>query len=177
VPELSVAALHAIRSLVTAEGVGALQVDDLHDADLAWLGWSGSPLHIKSVAAALERRATGEVDYLAVRAPGGEPIAKGGVDNANPRGPGMLWQLATHPALQSLGLGSALINGLEGRIRRRGLRRAWLGVEIDNRRARVFYERLGYEPFAEAIDGWEAQREDGSVYWHRTTLLLMQRHL
>lgn len=176
-PEVAVATLDAVRALVAAEGASALRVDDLHDGDLAWLGWSGSPLHVRSVAAALERRAMGEVDYLAVRAPGGEPIAKGGAHHAKPRGPGMLWQLATHPALQSLGLGSALIAGLEDRLRHRGLRRAWLGVEAHNVRARALYARLGYEAFAEEIDGWEAEREDGSIHWHRATLVLMQRDL
>lgn len=131
---------------------------------------------MKSVARALERRAAGELDYIAVRAPAGEPIAKGGVDHADPQGPGKLWQLA-HPALQSLGVGSALIAGLEDRIRRRGLRSAWLGVEVTNPRARSLYERLGYEPFAEEIDGWEAQREDGSIYWYETEIILMRRQL
>jgi ribosomal protein S18 acetylase RimI-like enzyme len=70
-----------------------------------------------------------------------------------------------------------LIAGLENRIWRRGLRSAWLGVEVTNPRARSLYERLGYEPFAEEIDGWEAQREDGSIYWYETEIILLRRQL
>ena len=117
------------------------------------------------------------MDYVAVRAPGGEPIAKGAVDYTDPRSPGKLWQVATHPALQSLGIGSALIVALEDRIRRRGLTSAWLAVEVSNSRARALYARLGYKPFAAMTDGWDAQRDNSSVYWYQTDLVLMRRHL
>lgn len=166
-----------VRELVSARGPAALDVDDLQVGDLTRLEWSGSPSHVKSVGLALERRAREEVDYLATRAPTGEPIAKGGVDHADPHGPGKLWQLATHPALRSLGIGTALIAALEQRVRQRGLTSAWLGVETDNPRARALYERLGYEAFAREIDGWEVEREDGSTAWYETELVLMRRNL
>ncbi len=57
-----------------------LTVRDLLPADLPACGWSGSPLHLRSVAGELERVRQGEVDYLAVCPPSGLPVAIGGVD-------------------------------------------------------------------------------------------------
>ena len=99
--------------MIAARGAAALVVDDLRTTDLERIGWSSSPLHVHNVGQALARRDAGELDYLAARAPTGEPIAKGAVDHVDLRGPGKLWQLATHLALQGLGIGSALIRALE----------------------------------------------------------------
>jgi ribosomal protein S18 acetylase RimI-like enzyme len=145
VQDLPVSVVDAVRDLVLVSGAGALEVDDLRAEDLALLGWSGSRLHLQSVVKALERALTDEVDYLVVRAPTGEPVAKGGIDHADRHGPGKLWQLATHHALRSLGIGTALIGALENRIRCRGISAAWLGVEVTNPRARALYQRLGYQ--------------------------------
>jgi GNAT superfamily N-acetyltransferase len=169
-----VASVHAV---IASQGVAGLRVDDLRAADLDKLGWSGSPLHIKAVAAALDLVAPGDADYLVVRAPNGYPIAKGGVDHTDPERPGKIWQLATHGSLQSLGIGTLLIGALEDRIRGRGIEAAWLGVEHDNPRAKALYERLGYESFGETVDGWEQQDEQGRVSWYSTILTLMRHKL
>jgi len=58
--------------------VHSLQVDDLTEDDLPSLGWSGTPLHLVSVGRALERVRSGEVEYLAVRAPAHTPPPFGG---------------------------------------------------------------------------------------------------
>ena len=71
-------------------------VSDLTQDDLVALGWSGSPGHVASVARALERVESGEVEYLVARAPNGQPVAKAGIDYAAKPGTGTLWQLATH---------------------------------------------------------------------------------
>ena len=68
----------------------------------------------------------------------------GGVDYAKTSGAGTIWMLAVHPALQSCGIGTVLIRVAEQRIRARGLRRAELGVEDSNPRARSLYVKLGY---------------------------------
>lgn len=180
VPSASVehgAAIEAVRMLVQREGVSALVVDGLRREDLALLAWAGSPLHIESIAAALARVPGGEVEYFAVRAPDRTPIAKGGVEHADPRGPGKLYQLATHPELRGLGIGAHLVAALEGRVRARSIADAWLAVELDNPRARALYERLGYEAFDEATEGWEAQDASGSRYWKETRMTLMRRRL
>jgi ribosomal protein S18 acetylase RimI-like enzyme len=166
-----------VRSLIRRDGVAALAVDDLRHDDLALLVWSGSPLHIESIRTALTRVPSGEVEYLVVRAPDGVPIAKGGLEHADPHGPGKLWQLATHPELQGLGIGTHLVGALETRVRARGIESAWLGVEVNNPRARALYERLGYEAFAEEMDGWQTEDANGRRYWKETRMTLMRRSL
>ena len=167
----------SVRGLVRRDGARALHVDDLRQDDLAALTWSGTASHLKSVAAALARVPAGDIDYLAVRAPSRHPIAKGAVDHAEPRRPGRLWQLATHPALQSLGIGTHLIGALEHRARSRGLSACWLGVELGNPRARALYERLGYVAFDEVDDGWDTEDETGRLVRYETRVTLMQREL
>jgi GNAT superfamily N-acetyltransferase len=52
------------------------------------------------------------------------------------------------PALQSRGIGTALIEAAERRVAARGHFRVGLGVGIGNPRARALYERLGYRAWA-----------------------------
>ena len=82
-----------------------------------------------SVADALKRARAGEMDYLAACPPSGLPVAIGGVDYAKFPGAGEIVQLSVHPALQSCGIGTILIQAAEQRVRARGLRRSELGVE------------------------------------------------
>jgi ribosomal protein S18 acetylase RimI-like enzyme len=77
-----------------------------------------------------------------------------------------------HPALQSLGVGTALIAAMEDRMRERGCRHAEIRVEVTNHRARKLYERLGYLAFGEVPDGWET--ENG---WYSTVLTVMNKPL
>ena len=171
------ATIQDVRIFIRREGVAALSVDDLQQEDIPQLKWSGSPLHIESVRDALTRVASGSVEYLVVRAPCGRPIAKGGIEHADPHGPGKLWQLATHPELQSLGIGTHLMAELEDRVRSRGHSVAWLGVELENVRARALYERLGYELFAEEMDGWETEDATGRRVWKEVRVALMRRSI
>ncbi|WP_411136206.1 GNAT family N-acetyltransferase [Streptomyces sp. C10] len=71
-----------------------LTVRDLTPADLPACGWCGSPLHLAHVERELVRARRGEVDYLAVCPPSGEPVAIGGVDHRARLDAGLLWQLA-----------------------------------------------------------------------------------
>ena len=106
-----------------------LRVDDLTEADLPAIAWSGGPEHLASVARYLSRAASGEVEYLAVRAPDGRIVAKGGIDYTEHPGYGTILQLAANPT--GHGYGTLLIQAMEARIRARGLD-AMLGVEPDN---------------------------------------------
>ncbi|MDT0305864.1 GNAT family N-acetyltransferase [Streptomyces sp. DSM 44917] len=154
-----------------------LSVRDLRGADLASCGWAGSGAHLADVAKQLERARLGEVDYLAVCPPADVPVAVGGVDYRAAEGAGTLWQVAVHPALQSCGIGTLLIGAAEQRIRGRGLRRAELGVEEDNPRARALYERLGYRAFQRRPEAWDVQAADGSVRRHETMCTRMRKEL
>lgn len=171
------AVIAIVRRLVEEKSAASLVVDDLTAADLPAIGWSGSPTHIRSVASALERVKLGEIEYLAVRAPGGEPVAKGGIDYSKEEEAGELYQLATHPKLQSLGLGTRLIEEAESRIRRRGLQWAVMGVEDSNPRARALYERLGYEPYGRERSSWEHENEHGDIVLYETELTKLRKKL
>ncbi|MGY0489490.1 GNAT family N-acetyltransferase [Streptomyces sp. WG-D5] len=155
----------------------SLVVRDLRAADLASCSWAGSDRHLQSVAGQLERAQAGDVDYLAVCTPANIPIAKGGVDYRVTEGAGTLWQLAVHPALQSCGIGTVLIEAAEQRIKDRGLCRAELGVEERNTRARALYERLGYVAYDSQPDSWDEQAPDGTLRRYETTCTLMRKHL
>ncbi|MGW1813512.1 GNAT family N-acetyltransferase [Streptomyces sp. NPDC002125] len=160
-----------------AEVVVRVHVRDLTPADLTACAWSGSAAHLGQVARELERAAAGEVDYLAVCTPAGFPVAIGGVDYQPAAGAGTLWQLGVLPALQSCGLGTLLIRAAEDRIRSRGLRRAELGVEESNPRARTLYERLGYAAYGSRPDAWDVEAPDGSLRRYETVCTLMRRDL
>jgi ribosomal protein S18 acetylase RimI-like enzyme len=159
------------------EIVIALTFRDLTPGDLPWCGWSGSPSHLASVAEELERARHGEVDYLAACPPSDLPVAIGGIDYAENPGTGTLFQLSVHPALQSCGIGTLLIQAAEQRIRARGLHRAALGVEKSNPRARALYDRLGYTAYGRAPDSWDEQVPDGTIVRYDTMCTLMRKEL
>ena len=86
--------------MIRAGGARQLAVGDLRANEVAELAWSGSPAHLRNVAAALQRAAQGREDYLVVRAPGGEPVAKMRIDYTSEADTGVFSQLATMGPLQ-----------------------------------------------------------------------------
>jgi ribosomal protein S18 acetylase RimI-like enzyme len=157
--------------------VDDLRIDDLTEADLPSLGWSGTRLHLVSVRRALDRVRSGEVEYLVVRAPNGDPVAKAGIDyTANP-GTGTLWQMTTIQELRGLGIGKHLISAAENRIRKRGLAVAELDVEVDNPRARTLYERLGYREASRQPAAWQIEEPDGSPSLYETEVATLRKDL
>jgi GNAT superfamily N-acetyltransferase len=121
-PDSSVAVEHGKVTLY-------LSVRDLSRDDLNDCAWSGGPSHLTAVAGELERAEAGEVDYLAICAPSGVPVAIGGVDFVPFADAGNQWQLAVHPILQRCSIGTLLDDSLEDRIRARGRSRAELRYE------------------------------------------------
>jgi len=171
------AAVEGLRAMILADGVRQLAVGDLRADDLAGLAWSGNPAHLRSVATARERAAQGLEDYLVVRAPVGEPVAKMRVDYASEDDTGVFSQLATMGQLQGLGIATVLIAPGEQRVRARGLAFAALGVVDDNPRARRLYERLGYRASGRQQASWEYEDDAGVVRLHETTLTILRRRL
>jgi ribosomal protein S18 acetylase RimI-like enzyme len=155
------------------DGTVMLDVTPLVVDEIELIAWSGGRVHLADVARQLRRVDSGEVEYLAVRATGGRPVAKGGIDFAKEPGAGTIWQVATHPRLEGLGLATRLMDELEARARRRAVRRVRLGVEVGNDRARRLYEHLGYERIGESQASWEAEAPDGSSFLYTTTLTEM----
>jgi ribosomal protein S18 acetylase RimI-like enzyme len=115
------------------------------------------------------------VEYLVAAATSGLPIGKAGIDYTRHAGAGTVYQAAVHPALQSCGIGTLLLGEAERRIRARGLGRAELRVEQDNRRARALYERLGYVAYGDAPDEWDAEGPAGETVRYRTMCTLMRK--
>jgi ribosomal protein S18 acetylase RimI-like enzyme len=149
-------------------------IDDLTEADLPAIAWSGGPGHLGSVARYLGRVASGEVEYLAVRLPGGRIVAKGGIDYAEHPGCGTILQLAANPT--GHGYGTLLIQAMERRIRARGAD-AILGVESNNPGALRLYKRLGYAECGTEDVSWETTDADGRHLMYRTTLTLLRKQL
>lgn len=154
-----------------------LAIRDLSRDDLSECGWSGGPSHLRAVTGELVRAEAGEVDYLAICAPSGVPIAIGGVDFIPFTDAGYLWQLAVHPILQRCGIGTLLVRALEDRIRARGRHRAELRYEEHETGNRAFYERLGYTAYGTIPDGWDWQLPDGQTERYETTCVQMRRGL
>jgi ribosomal protein S18 acetylase RimI-like enzyme len=174
---LDEAAIAGLRAMILAGGVQQLAVGDLRADEVAGLAWSGSPAHLRSVAAALERAAQGLEDYLVVRVPAGQPVAKMRVDYTSEDGTGVFSQLATMGPLQGLGIATMLIGAGELRVRARGLAFAALGVEDDNPRARRLYQRLGYQATRRQHASWEYEDEDGVLRMYETTLTILRKRL
>lgn len=169
-------AIEDLRAIILADGTGRLAVGDLRSCEVAGLDWSGNPAHLRSVAAALERAARGLEDYLVVRAPTGEPVAKMRVD-ASEDDTGVFSQLVTMSPLQGLGIATMLIGAGEQRTRARGLAFAALGVEDDNPRAARLYQRLGYQATGRQHASWETEDDDGVWQTYETTLTILRKHL
>jgi ribosomal protein S18 acetylase RimI-like enzyme len=155
-------------------GLAEISVEPLVGEALESIAWSGSTAHLENVAMQLERVATGEVEYLVVLADG-HAVSKGGIDFAKEAGAGTIWQVATHPALEGLGLATRLIVELEGRAARRGVAHLRLAVEPENQRALGLYEHLGYHRIGTSEASWQAERSDGSRFTYRTTLIEMAK--
>jgi ribosomal protein S18 acetylase RimI-like enzyme len=165
------------RRTIQMDGTASFMIDDLAPSDLARVWWTGNPAHLRNIEAALARVATGQLDYLAVRAPDGTPVAVGKIDYLPDEQAGMLSQLVTHWLLQGHGLGTRLIEEAERRILGRGFTRSLLGVETDNLRASSLYERLGYRAYGRDTESWEEQNEDGTVRLHTTEFIQLEKAL
>ncbi len=165
------------REMVQKRGATILHVNNLTGDDLDDIVWSGGPLHLKAIAKALERAKKGEVEYLAVRAPNGSPVAIGGIDYRARKDAGTLWQLVVHEQLRSLGLGSYLISEMEKRVKKRGLKQVVIGVEENNTRAWRLYRSLGYKEFSREKDSWDTQDKNGKVIQYIAQLVLLKKSL
>ena len=131
-----------------------LTVRDLEPGDLSDLDWSGGAEHVRAMADALQASWAGDLVALVVALPNERLVASGVVDFRPEPGAGVLSMLAVHEHLQSLGIGTRLVTALEKRVRRRGLQRARLSVEHDNRRALALYRRLGYREVGSTLESW-----------------------
>lgn len=164
-----------IRAEITQFGISHLSVSDLLLSDLPELSWAGDSRHIENV----ERQMLADPlnQTLAVRTADGTVVAKGYVDHADNHTESNIGQLATHPELQSLGIGTLLMHGAESCIKSKEKNVAVLGVEVINVRAKALYERLGYAIRGQEKQGWDAVDEHGDIFYYETEVLIMSKLL
>lgn len=146
---------------------------DLQPIDLDDLDWSGGRAHLAALQTAMEDSWLGGVDVLVGEVGGVRPIAHGAIDHRKSPDAAEIWMLAVHEAWQGLGVGTALIEALEGRALEAGFEATQLSVELDNPRAQELYERLGYRPIGRRVEHWP--RDEGTM--RAAPALLLRREL
>jgi ribosomal protein S18 acetylase RimI-like enzyme len=114
-----------------------------------WYGYERD----ESFRRSFERHKAGEIVYLVAHIRG-RPVGHLGVDLVRVRDAVHLWQFGVLPALQSHGIGAAMVASAEEAARNRGFTIAEIGAETDNPRARALYERLGYSLIDERDGEW-----------------------
>ncbi|TDD59055.1 GNAT family N-acetyltransferase [Kribbella antibiotica] len=142
--------------------------------DLPTLG--ESPSKLVSMEIELQRAERGEVDYLAVCTPNGQPVGYGAVDFLKPPGGATLYQLTVLEQFQSCGIGTILIQALEQSIRARGIAFAELGIDDASPRPRALYERLGYVVSGTELGSWQIDTPAGPARYE-TTITLFRKPL
>ena len=164
-----------LRAAIAADP-GAGDVVELTAGELGLIAWSGTRAHVENVAQQLIRAEAGEVDYRAIRVEG-QLVTKGAIDYEEHPGAGAIFQVATRPDLEGLGLATRLIGALEACAVHRGLHVVQLGVEPDNERARRLYESLGYRAVGTSQASWEQELVDGTRRLYTTTLIEMTKEI
>lgn len=120
-------------------------VNSLSLEDIDALTWAEPASYVSSIRERWRFVEAGQVVYLGVRDRQGSLLSVGGVSFCVAPDCGRIFSLLTHPEFRSLGLGSCLVDSLEGVARSRLMRFVSIGVEDVNLRALAFYERLGYQ--------------------------------
>jgi ribosomal protein S18 acetylase RimI-like enzyme len=144
--------------IVSAEPADARRLRDLHRLtwEATYRDRAGESWH-KQQLAAHALRDWGEIVRTQIARGGGVLIAKRdeaivgfcqygpGEDDDSARA-GHIYRLYVHPARQRSGVGRSLLAASLERLRQTGARAATLWVLKSDRRARAFYERMGWEP-------------------------------
>jgi ribosomal protein S18 acetylase RimI-like enzyme len=154
--------LDELRADIEAHGVEILVVSDFTIADLSRTWWAKTPAGSPGVLAELERVASGDVEYVALRAPTGQAVARGCVNYVDRPNVGTISQLSTKQAVRNLGIGTRLLHAIEERILARGCSAAMLAVRPHNEGAQRLYRRLGYERVGERVASWMERNPDGT---------------
>ncbi|MBX2835254.1 MAG: GNAT family N-acetyltransferase [Gammaproteobacteria bacterium] len=103
---------------------------------------------------------------LSARLAGGELV--GGVTGSTSYGWLLIKTLWVKPSRRQKGLGKSLVLAIENKALSTGCHAAWL--DTSNPMARVFYEKLGYEGFAE-LANTELQKPSEHRRWFLKKLL------
>ncbi|MBM7788139.1 GNAT family N-acetyltransferase [Tenggerimyces flavus] len=169
------------KQLVPARDVGGssdlllgLTIRDLGPADLPG-PWAPYPGHVEAVIKVLDRVPSGGAECVTACLPSGVLVGKGVIDYEQDPGAGTLTMFDVEGLLHSCGIGTALVEECERRIRARGVRRIEIGAETNNPRAQALYERLGYVEYARKPGGWDQQLPDGTFGRYETTIVHLRK--
>jgi len=157
--------------LITVDGAENVQIRQFEVDDANQ--WGRTPHEREHLASAVEKAG----DYLAAVLPSGRIIGKIGIRYDDQPEAGTVFQFDVIADFRNQGVGTALLDHAEKRIRERGWGRATLAVEDSNIDAMRLYRRRGYVVCGAEDSEWDQQVPDGTTYRYRCRCLLMQRTL
>src|SRR5687768_4662835 len=76
-----------------------------------------------------------------------------------------LYSLAVMPFLQGRGIGTQLVLAAEAELIARGFITATIAVAVENERAKLLYERLGYQIFRKDNSRWSYEDPNGETHY------------
>jgi len=89
----------------------------------------------------------------------------------------LIWALRVHPIMQNLGLGTFLIKKAESIINAAGYNYSQIEVEKNNVRAKLLYERLGYNVIKEVNETSSYSSPDGQIKQQTFYLYRMKKKI
>ncbi|WP_448188024.1 N-acetyltransferase family protein [Azospirillum sp. sgz301742] len=148
-------------------------------ADLPALEWMGLYTPHRSIIAeafAAQQRGDG---LMLLALTNGFPVGQVWIDVARKRAEGIavLWAVRSFHPLHGAGIGRHLLEAAERELRRRGIRRAEIGVERSNDGARRLYERLGWRVVGPLAEVQRCVTPEGDVVEERLEEWLMGKDL
>ena len=152
--------------------------------DLPKLEWYGQFTHFRRLFEETYRDQLQGRRLMLVADVNGFPIGQvfvsleGGLFDFNGAGPhGYLYALRVMEPFQRQGLGTALVEAAEGRLRALGYRRVTIAVAKDNEGALRLYTRLGYHIYQEDQGRWHYVDHVGKVHYVEEPCWLMEKML
>ena len=159
----------------------------LQEQDLLPLEWAGEYSHFRHKHQSdLERSLRGEIFYLVADVagfPAGQLIFKTHdpyTENsylADGATRGYLFSLRTHPDYRRHGIGLALTQTAETKLKQQGFKLATICVEKTNIYAQKLYEKWGYQIFRDHIGYWSYIDLNGTTSYHADPEWVMQKTL
>ena len=136
--------------------------EDLEAVLLLWQA-SGPGIHLgfSDTPAEISRKLERDPDLFLVAELEGKLIGTviGGYDGRR----GIVYHLAVNPGMRKLGLGSALMQAVESRLRQKGCYKSYLMVVKDNPEVIDFYRNRGWSTMDVTVMGKELDSDDSCM--------------
>jgi GNAT superfamily N-acetyltransferase len=147
------------------------------EEDIPKLEWNGEfSEHREIIAQAFVAQAKG-TGLVLVAATAGFPIAQLWARFAERDRPPRLWAFRVMPSCQGLGIGAALSRFAEDELARRGFAGCEIGVDRDNLRARLLYQKWGYRLSHAQIEDYTYVTPSGEMRTGRADQWIMFKAL